>query len=140
MGIKSRRKARQLALEVAYRLDLLSEEVNHIYQDVLSREECDSVCKEFLTIIIKSLEQHIDKIDELIKDSLVNWDFDRLSYIERAIMRIAVAELLSAADVPYKVTLSEAVELAKIYSTPSAAAFINGILDNIVEKLGIKKE
>ena len=55
-------------------------------------------------------------------------------------MRIAVAELLSAADVPYKVTLSEAVELAKIYSTPSAAAFINGILDNIVEKLGIKKE
>lgn len=140
MGIKSRRKARQLALEVAYRLDLLSEEVNSTCQDVLSREECDNMCREFLTVIITSLEQHIDKIDELIKDSLVNWDFDRLSYIERAIMRIAVAELLGAADVPYKVTLSEAVELAKTYSTPSAAAFINGILDNIVEKLGIKKE
>jgi len=140
VSIKSRRKARQFALEVAYRLDLLSEEMNSIYKDILSREECNSGCREFLTMIVKSLEQHIEKIDELIKDSLVNWDFDRLSYMERAIMRIAVAELLGATDVPYKVTLSEAVELAKTYSTPSAAAFINGILDSIVEKLGIKGE
>lgn len=140
MSIKSRRKARQFALELAYRLDLLSEDIDSIIEDLLSREECDSICREFFTLIVKSLEQHIEKIDELIKDSLVNWDFDRLSYIERAIMRVAVAELLCATDVPYKVTLSEAVELAKTYSTPSAAAFINGILDNIVEKLGIKEK
>ena len=82
----------------------------------------------------------INKVEyqEIIDESIENWDLDRLASIDLLILQIAITELLNFEEIPIKVTLNEYIELAKIYSTKKSSNFINGILDKIVQKL--KKE
>ncbi len=79
-----------------------------------------------------------EEIDQRISKHTVNWDFERIASIDQYIMQMAVAELLSFPSIPVNVTLNEYIDLAKVFSTPKSAVFINGVLDAIVEEL--KKE
>ncbi len=76
---------------------------------------------------------------EVIQDNIVNWDFDRISFIDKIILQLSVAELLDFEDIPIKVTLNEYIELAKLYGIPKKSYnFVNGILDKIVKDLNEK--
>lgn len=73
--------------------------------------------------------------EELLKDSSENWEFERIAALDRVLIRLAVAELISCSEIPVKVTINEVIELAKRYSTDKSGTFINGVLDAITEKL-----
>lgn len=88
--------------------------------------------------IAEKFKKHHDEVDKQIKEFSIGWDFDRLVKVDKDIMRIAVTELLYIAEVPHKVVVDEAVELAKKYSTEDSSSFINGVLAKIIYENGIK--
>lgn len=88
--------------------------------------------------IADAYKEHHKEIDEQIKEYAIGWDFDRLVKIDKDIMRIAIAELMFIEEVPHKVVVDEAVELAKKYSTEDSSSFINGVLAKVIFENGIK--
>ncbi|GAB3896570.1 transcription antitermination factor NusB [Spirosoma agri] len=86
------------------------------------------------TLFGKSLENDAD-YEQLLVDQLQNWDVERVAMIDKIILKLAVCELLTFSNIPVKVTINEYIELAKAYSTPKSGKFVNGILDNLSEKL-----
>lgn len=130
-----RRDARQLtlqyllALEVqrGHNLDLLDGFLSEFGQ---SHESC-SLAKQW----IRGAWQDVDRIDQLIQDASQNWDVRRISQTDRANLRVGVYQMLHCSDIPLKVVINEAVELAKIFSTTQAGGFINGVLDAIKRRL-----
>jgi N utilization substance protein B len=84
--------------------------------------------------------QHQEEIDRLIQKHALNWTIGRMSIIDRNILRCAVFELLKISDIPAKVTLNEAIEIAKRYSDEESGAFVNGILDHLVKEESFSKK
>lgn len=76
-----------------------------------------------------------DEADEIIRRHTQNWDLSRVALVDHVLLRIAICELIRFEDVPPKVTLNEAIEIAKVYSTPKSGQFINGVLDAVVNEL-----
>ena len=93
--------------------------------------------KEYALSIAHLIEDNREKINELIKPVLKNWNFSRVSRIDRIILWIALAEMLYMLDIPPSVSINEAIELAKKFSSHKSPAFINGVLDSIARNLGI---
>ncbi len=87
----------------------------------------------FIRSLITRVLEHEEKIDELIKEKLQHWDFKRLNSVDRIILRIGVCEMLYFPDIPIKVSMDEAIELAKKFSSADAGKFVNGILDAIAK-------
>ena len=88
--------------------------------------------------IAEAFKEHHSKVDAQIKEFSIGWDFDRLVKIDKDIMRIAITELLYIEEVPHKVVVDEAIELAKKYSTEDSSSFINGVLAKVIYENGIK--
>ena len=82
--------------------------------------------------------EHLEEIDRLIRENLVNWSFDRLTKVSVAVMRIAICEMRYLDDIPQSVSINEAVEIAKKYSGEEDAAFVNGVLGSVAKKAGVK--
>ena len=80
---------------------------------------------------VKGIKENIDRIDQVISSKLENWRFDRLSSVDRNILRLGTYELLYEKDVPIEVTLDEMIEMAKKYGTENSGKFVNGVLDRI---------
>ncbi len=129
------RLARVLALEAAYRWDLLDEEPEKALEDIFEREKPPDKVKKLAREIIETLAQHHQAIDDLIRDSSINWQLERMPLIDRSILRVAVSEMLANPEVGKNIVIDEAVELAKTFSTNEARAFINGVLDTIASKI-----
>jgi N utilization substance protein B len=89
----------------------------------------------FLTTLFQQSLQNDTEYEQLLAEQLQNWDVDRVAILDRIILKLAVCELLSFPNIPIKVTINEYIELAKAYSTPKSGKFVNGILDNLSEKL-----
>ena len=96
-------------------------------------EDVSEEITEFAKRLIEGTAKNIETIDELIKNQAKNWQFSRLAYVDRNILRLSIFELLYCPDIPRAVTINEAIELAKTYSTADSSKFINGILDKIKE-------
>jgi len=90
---------------------------------------------EFAKALVHSVVQHIDDIDKLIKAKVMHWESDRIAVVDRMILRMGIAELLYFPDIPPKVTINEAIEIGKVFSTANSGRFINGVLDAILEQL-----
>jgi len=91
--------------------------------------------KNFLNTLFKSTLAQGKESTELIEEAAKNWEFDRIALMDQILMKMALAEVQSFKDIPVKVTLNEYIELSKYYSTPKSGGFINGILDQLFEKL-----
>ncbi len=85
----------------------------------------------FAEPLIKGVLQHRDAIDERIKKFCKNWDFNRIAVVDRNVMRLAIYEMLHREDIPPVVSINEAVDIAKKFSTPDSGKFVNGILDKV---------
>jgi N utilization substance protein B len=128
----SRRKARELALEVLYRYDLVSDKIEEIFLDIKKREDNSDIILFMQRISEKAIE-NIEYIDSIIENIAINWRLERMTYIDKNIMRLGVAEILFFEDIPIKVTINEYIEIAKKYSTDEAGKFVNGILDKVAK-------
>ncbi len=127
-----RRKARELALQLLYQLDVQGEDdPEPHFDDFWLRHPVDPEAREFAESLVRGTKVHEAKIDELIARYAENWEMDRMAVVDRNILRQAVFELLWETAVPPKVAINEALEVAKKFSTHESSRFINGILDRI---------
>lgn len=128
----NRRTAREKGIQALYQMDLSGAESAEAIANVLDGDESDST---YLHEIVSGVEQHRDEIDAVIKKNLENWSFDRLAKVDRNILRLAVYEMNHSEDVPAKVAVNEAIELAKYFSDERAGKFINGVLSKVNQSM-----
>ncbi len=131
-----RRRAREYALQILFQLDL----TNSTFDDKLFKNfwediKEDTEVKEFANSLIRGTRENIHSIDKIIKKAAEHWSIERMATVDRNILRCAAYELLYRKDIPSAVTMNEAIEIAKKYSTEESASFINGILDKIQKSI-----
>jgi len=131
----TRRKAREVALQVLFQIDVSQVDVDEGVELFWNNFEAPENVREFSTYLIKGTLNRLLEIDELIKSCSENWSLDRMSKVDKSILRLAVFELVYCDDIPPKVTLNEAIDLGKYYGSENSGAFINGILDALYTKL-----
>jgi N utilization substance protein B len=131
----SRHKSRQAALTILYQAEIRGEQSPLNLLDVYFKsEEGEDAQREFVESIVTGVTSRMEEIDGAIRRSLVKWELERLGYMERAILRIGAYELMFDTLTPGPVALDEAVELAKDFCDKDSAAFINGVLDNVLKE------
>ncbi len=136
MGI--RRKARESALQMLYQLDMSGQDLNEVLASSGVLKNLDAEVKQFAQTLVSGVVRDLAEIDKLIAMHSTNWKLSRMAAVDKNILRMAVFELKSFSDIPVKVTINEAVEIAKRFGSSESGAFVNGILDNIAQV--IKKD
>jgi N utilization substance protein B len=129
--VAARSKARKRAVDVLYAADLRSRERGDQLADEVSVGQ--PPVNDYTVTLVEGVSAHATDIDRLIDEHAANWSLDRLPDVDRAILRLAVFELLWVDDVPDAVVIDEAVELAKLLSTDDSPAFVNGVLGAILD-------
>lgn len=136
----SRRQARELALKALYALELSGNSVAQVLNDIVPFYQRPDEIAQFTRQLIEKTFEYRNDLDGYIRSRSKNWEFDRIAVIDKIILRIAICELLHFWDVPPKVSIDEAIELAKIYSTSKSKVFVNGVLDGVFSDLQAKGE
>jgi len=130
--MRKRTQSREYALKILYQAELTRREIHLAAEKFWS--ELDSInenVRNFSDRLVLGVEKHMAVIDEKISQHATNWQLNRMAVIDRNVLRIGVFELLYAEDIPPKVAINEAVELAKKYGDIESSKFVNGILDKI---------
>lgn len=128
-----RRTARERAMQALYQMDITGELNPKVaVENTLDEGEETS---EFLEELVFGYVEHKEKIDERIRQNLKKWKLERISTVDRSILRVAVYELTYMEDIPHNVTINEAIEVAKTFGDEESRRFINGVLSNIKESL-----
>ncbi|MGM0545209.1 MAG: transcription antitermination factor NusB [Bacteroidota bacterium] len=131
-----RREARETVLQALYANDIGKGQWSDIIQSVIkSRLSNDTETFKFAERLFLKIVNNQDEIDEIIQRHLNNWRLDRLNTIDRQLLRIVIAEFLFYEQIPTKVSINEAIEIAKKFSTKKSGNFINGILDSALQQL-----
>jgi len=127
-----RRKSRECALQVLYSIDISNAPVEQSL-NLFWREhaEASSEVVVFAEAIVGGTISKLEEIDSVISSNSANWKISRMAAVDRNILRMAIYELLYLKDIPKRVTINEAIEIAKIFGTEESKSFINGILDKI---------
>jgi transcription antitermination protein NusB len=126
-----RRRAREIALQVLYQLDMSQGDTLEVLDLYWENFRPSQKAREFCQRLIEGVRRSQGQIDPLIEENSENWTLKRMALVDRNILRLATFELLHCPDIPFKVTLNEAIELAKKFGADDSSAFINGILDKI---------
>jgi len=127
----NRRRARELALACLYRADLLERWEGACVEAPLGSWSDDEAVVEFARRLLRGVRDHRGRIDAVVQAHADHWTIPRMNIVDRNIMRMAAYEILFCEDIPKKVSIYEAIELAKRYSSKDAGSFLNGILDRI---------
>ncbi len=135
----NRRQARECALEVLYRLDLVDDEPEHTIAEILLRKNPSEEAETYLRRLVDTALGNQQEIDVALRKHLTRWRLERLTVLDRAILRLAAAEILFFDDVPPKVSINEAVEIAKKYGDDEAGKFVNGVLDSIFQETEVSR-
>jgi len=126
-GMRTRRESRERALSLCYELDVRGLPLNDLLADLPADPD------PYALELARGVEEHRDEIDALIRKFADRWSLERMPVIDRNLLRIAAFELAHRPDIPVGVAISEAVELAKRYSTDDSGRFVNGMLGRIAE-------
>ncbi len=131
--MRKRSLAREFAVQVLYQLDIAPEDCQRALNAFwMSQETAPSQeVKTFTGELVAGTLARREEIDERLRSYSNNWRLERMAFVDRNILRLGCYELLFRGDIPPKVTINEAVDLAKKYSGPEAGKFVNGILDKI---------
>ncbi|MBO8137293.1 MAG: transcription antitermination factor NusB [Desulfotomaculum sp.] len=138
----SRRQAREIALKVLYAVELGKTDIDHAFAHVIDSFGAVEKAEKFARELVIGAIENQDVLDQIIKRVSKRWDFNRIAYVDRNIMRVALYEILYRDDIPPAVSINEAVELAKIYGGEESGRFVNGIVGKVAEnpeKYKIKK-
>src|SRR5213592_2481478 len=131
-----RRRAREVALQFLYQLDLRGEDDPAPHEkEFWTRHALSGEAKTLAETLIRGTTANQAKIDQVIEQYTENWDLARMAAVDRNILRMAVYEMLWTAEVPGKVVINEAIEIAKKFGTKESGRFINGVLDRIHKEL-----
>ncbi|HEX7522089.1 MAG TPA: transcription antitermination factor NusB [Acidimicrobiia bacterium] len=127
--MSTRREARERALSLCYELEVRDRDVDTMLADLPATPD------EYTTELARGVEEHRDGIDAMLRKYSEHWALERMPVVDRAVLRIGCYELGWQRELPTGVVISEAVELAKQYSTKDSGRFVNGLLSRIAEDL-----
>jgi transcription antitermination factor NusB len=130
-----RTRARELTMQVLYQLDVQGPDVLEYLGRFFRESDTDDFVQNLASDWSKGTWENLQQCDELIADSTIKWQFTRLSPVDKSILRLSVYQLKFCTDIPPKVVINEAIELAKKYSTDKSPGFVNGVLDAVLRKL-----
>jgi N utilization substance protein B len=131
-----RRKAREVALQFLYQLDLHGETDPTPHEaDFWARHPVDAETRAFASALVRGATSRHAEVDSIIAQYTEHWDIERMAVVDRNILRLAVYELLEHPSVPPKVAINEAIEISKKFGTGESSRFINGILDRVHKEL-----
>jgi N utilization substance protein B len=136
----TRRTARELALQALYQLELVGEAGLLPFDAFCAHFQVSRKAMDYAGTLFAGVRENMAEIDSLISKHAQNWRLERMSVVDRTILRIAVFELAFREDVPASVLINEAVEIAKRFSTDESGPFINGILDAMTREKGVGPE
>jgi len=127
----TRRLSRELAIKVLFYLEFSDDNPGIAFDLISDNFEASDEIKPFSRESVLGVCSHIEAIDDLISKTSKNWKIKRIAKIELSILRLAVYELLYNEDIPSKVSMNEAIEIAKEFGDDNSGSFVNGILDKI---------
>jgi transcription antitermination protein NusB len=134
----TRRKARELALQALYQMDMTGDYSPRAIEFFLAHFEGSAQAKEFARGLVSGVLTHRTEIDRLIKQSTEHWKLSRMAKVDLMILRMASYELLFCPDIPLNVSMDEAIEIGKRYGSADSPTFINGVLDQVAVASGAK--
>lgn len=126
-----RKAAREIAIKLLFQMEFQKENKEEQIEAVLSENKLTNNDYKYINDVIRGVFDKIDEIDVLIKKYAKGWDPGRMSKVDLSVLRLCIYEVLYREDIPYSVSVNEAVEIAKKFSSEEAGSFINGILSNI---------
>ena len=126
--MKQRRQARGVALQALFEIDSVAHPVEQVLAHRIDDEKLTPDAQSFARELVQGVLNHLKELDGLITRFAPEWPVDQLAIVDRNVLRLALYELLNLGDVPVKVAINEAVELAKTYGSESAPRFVNGVL------------
>ena len=132
--MKSRTKARSIALQVLYEIDMTGHEPGQALMERLAEEPMVDGLSEFSRQIVFGVMPLIQKLDDFIAQHAPEWPLDQVAAIDRNILRIALWEFAVSGCTPIKVAINEAIELAKFYGSDSTPRFVNGVLGSLANR------
>jgi len=140
--LKQRRCAREILMKLLYLKDFPESDAGETYRWLLDSEDpeaggCAMDAHEgaYVQTMQELIQANEDAVDGLIRAHAKGWTFDRISRVDRAILRLAIAEMLYMEDIPLAVSMNEAVEIAKAYSGEKAGSFVNGVLASVKKEM-----
>ena len=132
-----RRKAREATMQALYALEInngFPQDVLELCDDSFNNSDNDIYTRELFNCVVEKQSW----ADDLISQCLENWEYGRVAILDKILLRMGVSEIYHIHDVPPKVSISEMVEIAKVYSTEESSSFVNGILDTIYKNYSEK--
>lgn len=132
-----RKRSREIAMELLFSMEISKNSYEQTIESFIENYEMDlkTIDLEYIKEVMKSVVDHKEEIDEIIKNSLINWTIERVSKVNLIIVRLAIAEMLYIDDVPEVVAINEAIELTKKYSDDKSVSFVNGALDKAFKNI-----
>ena len=131
--MRKRTQARIYALQILYQMDIAGESADVVLGRFWEGMEHGPEERDFAIQLVRGTVENLAKIDALIAEHSEHWEINRMPAIDRSILRSAAYELLYRDDIPRKVAINEAVEMAHMFSTPDSGKFINAIMDKLME-------
>jgi transcription antitermination factor NusB len=135
MNMDRRTRARELTMQALYQLDVQGPDVLEQLGWFFKESDTDDLVRALASDWSNGTWENLKQCDELIAISTIKWQFTRLSPVDKSILRLSVYQLKFCTDIPPKVVINEAIELAKKYSTDKSPAFVNGVLDAVLRKI-----
>ncbi|WP_290738564.1 transcription antitermination factor NusB [Fibrobacter sp. UBA3718] len=134
---KSFRPARVFAMQLLYSMEITGQTAGEALPGILESQPLDDEQKKYGMKLVDLVQAHHDELDENIKTASAHWEIERMAKLDRIVARIAMVELLYVADIPMKVAITEAVQIANKYSTDNSGAFINGLMSGFIQAHGM---
>ncbi len=134
----ARRSGREAALQMLFAMEALAASPEEVIANFWKSFEADPEGKAYADEVVRGVAEHRAEIDAVLAAASENWRVERMTRLDRNLLRLGTFELMKRADVPSPVILDEAVELAKQFGTEESSAFVNGVLDKIADALGRK--
>jgi N utilization substance protein B len=133
-----RRRSREIALQILYQLDITRAPADEAIRLYYENFDAPPPVRPFAELLVQGVSLYRSEIDQLLTSASAHWRLERMSIVDRNILRMALYEMVHCTDIPPKVSINEAVDLGKTFGSEESSAFINGVLDHIL--LDLKKK
>lgn len=132
--MKVRRRARSIVLQTLYELDFTDHDLNAAFEARLAENSLPESAEKFARSLAKGVQTYRTYVDSVVGELAPEWPIHQIAAVDRNVLRIAIYELLFLPEIPPKVAINEAVELAKMFGSESSPRFVNGVLGSLVSK------
>mgnify|MGYP002518687006 CR=1 FL=1 len=129
-----RKEARDGAFKMLFQLDINNNATEQALEDYFKEYSYTKADEAYISDVVKGVFDNLEKIDKLLAEAAKSWTLNRISKVDKAVLRLAVYEMYYREDIPDSISVYEAVELAKVYDSPKAGGFVNGLLRGILRK------